>query len=49
MFSKCLTTEADVTVCVNFQHRFLLARMVGITGGDDCAVTFTLIFVSIKN
>ena len=26
--SKCLKTEADVIVCANFQHGFLLARSV---------------------
>ena len=30
MFSKCLTTEADVIVCVNFQHGFLLTQSVFI-------------------
>ena len=30
MFSKCLTTEADVIVCVNFQHGYLLAQSVFI-------------------
>ena len=28
MFCKCLTTEADVIVCVNFQLGFLLGRSV---------------------
>ena len=30
MFSKCLRTEADIIVCVNFQHGLLLVRSVFI-------------------
>ena len=30
MFCKCLTTEADIIVCVNFQHGLLLVRSVFI-------------------
>lgn len=30
MFCKCLTTEADIIVCVNFQYGLLLVRSVFI-------------------